>query len=126
MKNIFKLQLVLLCISIIAMMYSCTYISPYPRYTLKTQTHIPDSLKPQYRTWITETVRAASQHMTGGDYEDADETIQQAEITAKRLFGVDVVGLRLELDEDWWHDINLLPNQLTPKGTRILDSLRRR
>ena len=36
--------------------------------------------------WVTETVRAASQNMTGGDYEDADATIRQAEKTASHLF----------------------------------------
>jgi len=108
------------------LMNSCIepYKSPYPRYTLKTQTFIPDSLKLQYRTWVTETVRAASENMTGGDYEDADETILQSEETAKRLFGVDVVGLELEINDDYWDDIDLLPNQLTRKEHRILDSLR--
>ena len=60
----------------------------YPYYRQTANLVVPDSLKPEYREWIKETVRAASENMTGGDYEDADETIVQAETTAKRVFGV--------------------------------------
>ena len=57
---------------------SCSSDDEYPRYTLETIKYVPDSLKIKHRTWVTETIRAASQHMTGGDYEDVDVTIRQA------------------------------------------------
>jgi len=122
MKNILKL---LLYGSIMVMMLnSCEEVPTYPRYTLDTITHIPDTLKVEHRTWITETVRAASQHMTGGDYEDVDQTIIQAERTANRLFGVEVIGLRKEINDNYYDDLQLVPSQLTPKELEILNNLK--
>tara|TARA_R110000851_G_scaffold47424_1_gene115002 strand:- start:3670 stop:4002 length:333 start_codon:yes stop_codon:yes gene_type:complete len=100
--------------------------SLYPRYTITKITHVPDSLKSEYRLWVIETVRAASENMTGGDYEDVDETIIQAERTGEKIYGVETIGLQLEINENYWDDIDLLPNQLTSKELKILDSLRTR
>lgn len=68
-------------------------------YSIETELHVPDSLRDQYRAFVTETVRAASQNMYGGDYEDADETIDQAEDTGKRIFGKKEVCLKIRYDQ---------------------------
>ena len=102
---------------------SCSSDDEYPRYTLETIKYVPDSLKIKHRTWVTETIRAASQHMTGGDYEDVDVTIRQAKWTADELFQVGIVGLRKEIDDNYWNDLHLLPIDLNIKEQHVLDSL---
>jgi len=61
------------------------------------KTFVPDSLRSAMVDWIKETVRAASYHMTGGDYEDPEDVIEQAEETANRLFSrtFEYEGLRM-------------------------------
>ena len=105
-----------------AVMSSCNN-EKYPKYSLTTIQYIPDSLKAEHRKFITETVRAASQHMTGGDYEDVDETIIQAERTADNVFSVSVIGLGKQIDDNYWNNLKLLPSQFTPYEKRVFDSL---
>lgn len=95
----------------------------YPKYRLTTIFYIPDSLKSEHRKFITETVRAASQHMTGGDYENVDETIKQVEKTADDVFCVKVIGLEKTIDENYWTALKLKPDELTDYEKRVLDSL---
>ena len=103
---------------------SCSYpIENYPKYSLETIEYIPDTLKVKHRTWITETIRAASQHMTGGDYEDVDVTIIQAKWTADDLFQVSVVGLRKEINYNYYDDLHLKPSDLNVYERKVLDSL---
>jgi len=59
----------------------------YPKYSIEIQRVVPDSLVDQYREWIQETIRAASQHMSGGEYENVGHTIWQAKRTGLELFG---------------------------------------
>lgn len=106
----------------VVVMSSCNS-EKYPKYSLTTIHYIPDSLKDEHRKFITETVRAASQHMTGGDYEDADETIYQAELTAERVFSVSVIGLKKQINENYWNDLELLPSQFTDYEKMVFDSL---
>ena len=115
----YSLYAVLACV----FLSSCSEDIKYPVYSLEKIEYVPDSLKVKHRAWITETIRAASQHMTGGDYEDVDETIIQAERTADRLFQVNVIGLRKEINENYWDDLHLKPTELTQKEKVILDSL---
>ena len=124
MKNLrtklsYTLYFVLACV----FLTSCSSDNEYPRYTLETIKYVPDSLKIEHRTWVTETIRAASQYMTGGDYEDVDVTIRQAKWTADELFQVGVVGLRKEIDDNYWNDLHLLPIDLNIKEKQVLDSL---
>jgi hypothetical protein len=124
MKNLTKklsyaIYIVLAC----ALFTSCSDGVKYPRYTLETIEYVPDSLKVEHRVWVTETIRAASQHMTGGDYEDVDVTIRQAKWTADELFGVSVIGLRKQIDENYWNDLHLKPIELSIYESNVLDSL---
>lgn len=114
--------LVALCIGIT--FSSCEKQDKYPKYSLTSINFIPDSLKEKHRTFITETVRAASQHMSAGDYEDIDETIIQAERTADNVFESEVIGLRKQINDNVWDDLQLKPNELTPYEKEILDSLK--
>ena len=117
-SNLAKLMLV-------AVLFSLVYCNEdkYPKYSLTTIEFVPDSLKVEHRKFITETVRAASNQMTGGDYEDVDETIIQAERTADNIFSSSVVGLRKEIDENYWNSLELKPNELNVYEKKILDSL---
>jgi hypothetical protein len=89
---------------------------------LSTDEYVPDSLKIVHREWIKETVRAASQNMSGGDYEDADETIEQAKITADELFAKRVIVLKKELNRRG-ACLYLFPNELSEKEKQIFDNL---
>lgn len=57
-----------------------------PCIIMVSETSVPDSLRFAMAEWVKETVRAASNQMTGGDYEDPEDVIVQAEKTANRLF----------------------------------------
>lgn len=113
--NLAKLMLVAVLFSLV----SCNE-DKYPKYSLTTIEFVPDSLKVEHRKFITETVRAASNQMTGGDYEDVDVTIIQAERTADNIFSSSVVGLRKETDGN---SLELKPNELNVYEKKILDSL---
>lgn len=105
-----------------AVLSSCNN-EKYPKYSLQTIEYVPDSLKVEHRKFITETVRAASQQMTGGDYEDVDETISQAEITADRVFSIKVIGLKKELYENDWTALLIKPSDFNAYEKLIFDSL---
>lgn len=96
----------------------------YPNYSLEKTEYVPDSLKAKHREWIKETIRASNQHLSAGDYEDIDETIIQAERTGNSLFKTSVIGLRKEIDENYWNDIVLKPNEMTQYELKVLDSLK--
>lgn len=117
-SNLAKLMLVAVLFSLT----SC-HEEKYPKYSLTTIKFIPDSLRAEHRKFITETVRAASNQMTGGDYEDVDETIVQAERTADNIFSSNIIGLRKQIDDSPWNDLELKPNELTVYEKKIFDSL---
>ena len=125
MKNLIT-KLILVLTSLM-FLYSCSIKeqkSIYPRYSLEKVEHLPDSLKVEYREWLVDIVKAASQHMTGGDYEDVDRTIAQAERTANRIFKKSIIGLKMELNKNYYDDISLKPSEMNLKQKRILDSLK--
>jgi hypothetical protein len=117
MKKILFLLVVLICL------VSCEKPPKYPRYTLVRTYCVPDSLKSKQREWIKETIRASNQHLTAGDYEDIDETIQQVEHTSNNLFEVSVFALRKEVDAEPSNDVVLKGNELTSYEKRLLESL---
>ena len=97
MKSRFNylLSLFLVC----SILSFCDERSKYPVYSLETIEYVPDSLRMEHQKWIIEAVRAASYHMTGGEYDDPPATIRQATWTADDLFQVKVVGLRKEIEK---------------------------
>lgn len=123
MKRIKQIAVYSFCTLLSCVFFSCEQTPTYPRYTATTKEVIPDSLKNDHRTWITETVRAASQNMTGGDYEDVDETIIQAERTADRIFGKKLRALRIEISDHYWDDLIKTENELNEYEKIKFDSL---
>lgn len=125
MKIIKKLTLFTICS--LFLFTSCdTDKETYPKYSLTKVEYVPDSLKVEYRTWITETVRAASEHMSGGDYENIDQTIVQGKWTADELFQAKTIGLRKEINDNYFDDLYLIPSDLSKYELKVLDSLKRR
>jgi hypothetical protein len=123
MKNIITITLFTICS--LFLFTSCeTKKETYPKYSLTKVEYVPDSLKVEYRTWITETIRAASEHMSGGDYENINQTIVQAKWTADELFEVSVIGLRKQINDDHLHDLYLSPSELSKYELKVLDSLK--
>lgn len=122
--NLLKPALLIVAVSSCLFIQSCEKTTDkYPKYSLESITVVPDSLKLQYRQWITATVKAASQYMTGGDYEDIDVTIRQTKLTADELFQIKLIGLRKSINDNLCDDLHLCPNELTEKEKLIFDSL---
>lgn len=96
------LSILIICI---IFLYSCNE-EPYPRYRFSTGYYLPDSAKVKLSKWITETTAATNFHMTGGDYEDPEDVIEQLEETGNRIFSVNTTGLeRLDCNGCYWEFI---------------------
>ncbi len=119
MRNLKKNLGYTLCILLAYALVSCGSEVKYPQYSLEKIEYIPDSLKIEHREWIKETIRAASQHMTGGDYEDVDVTIRQTKATADELFQVSVVGLNKQINDRYWDDVEIKPIDMNDTETTI-------
>lgn len=66
---------------------------PFPyRYAHGEQ--IPDSLRDDMAKFITETVRAADQHLTTSDYEDVDDVVSEVRSTAFKIYSFETQGLQ--------------------------------
>lgn len=99
------------------------YTQPeYPQYSITTKAVVPDSLREDQRKFVVETVRAASQHMTGGDYEDVDDTIDQARLTSEDLFSIEVQCL-YKIDGPSENGTTILPQHFTSKEKEIFRKL---
>jgi len=122
-KKLMKPLYLTLLIIFTGTLLSCDEEIAYPRYSLTKINYIPDSLKIQHRVWITETIRAASQHMTGGDYEDVDDTIREVKYTANDLFEVSIIGLKIEVDEHYFNDLELKPQELNQYQYKVYEDL---
>lgn len=124
MKSVKKLIPYSLCIMLAIVFSSCGKAKvEYPKYSLETIEYVPDSLKKSHKSWMIEMVRAASQNMTGGDYEDVDETMYAARNIADELFQLKIVGLRKEINDDYWDDIEIYPANMSRYEKDIYDSL---
>ena len=97
---------------------------PAISYELTTINYIPDSLKQKQQLWITETVRAASQHLSAGDYEDVHKTIYAAGNESEDLFGIKVIGLRKIYGQDGFYDsVEIVPDNMTKYEKQIFNKL---
>lgn len=115
---------IILLFSLLLTIYSCKHKEPMVEYSLGTINSVPDSLKSKQRLWVTETIKAASQNMTGGDYEDVDDTIDQAWVTSERLFQVETLGLIKKVeDEGRTSFTEILPKNMTKYEKKVLSNL---
>jgi hypothetical protein len=114
-----KLAFLLLLVVTLA---SCNQ-TEYPIYKYGTESEIPDSLKVKYSEWVTETVKASNNNMTGGDYEDPEDVIAQAEITGHNIFSVEVEGMYItECSECMWDFTPV--SKMTPKQLIIFNRIK--
>lgn len=120
-RNLAKMLLVAVLFSFIACKKDMSI--KYPIYSKTKVSYIPDSLKTKYREWIKETIKASNQHLSAGNYEDIDETIEQAEQTANNIFEVETYGLRKQFSDGDFDYLDYKPNELNAYEKRILDSL---
>jgi DNA replication initiation complex subunit (GINS family) len=88
-------------------------------YRITTGIIIPDSLKEKHREYIKELTRAADQHLSAGEMEDAAYTIRQSKWTADELFGVRVQGL-----SKYTMDF-IPPEQMTEEEKKIFEELKK-
>lgn len=79
-------KILILLVLLIAL--SCDNKDKYPVCSYSYRTVVPPENVEKYEKHVIELTRAASQYMTGGDYEDADDTIEAAQDSAMTLYGV--------------------------------------
>jgi hypothetical protein len=85
---------------------------------------VPDSAKPKMTEWITKTVSAASLHMTGGDYEDPDDLVEEVCDQAKEIFSCkEKINklVYLAKGSDSWQYVEY--QDLTPSQKKVFDFL---
>ncbi len=88
---------------LVSLLSSCMDSEQRLEYRYAMGNYMPDSAKAKYAEWITKTVSASNLHMTGGDYEDPEDVIQQAERTGERIFSIQVEGLEIRYTSNgWW------------------------
>lgn len=94
---------------------------PQCRYAIND--YVPDSSKAALAEWVKGTVSAASYHMSGGDYEDPEDVIEQAERTGRDLFEVKIEGLEYrQCDQCYWEFI--ARPDLNERQQKLCDSLK--
>ncbi len=97
----------------------------YPKYEYAVDYYVPDSLYPNMSKWIQETVRATSQHLSAGDYEDPEDVIVQSKRTAEQLFNVRAEGLH-KIRYDREYEPEFIPKERMIGWEKIIfDSLKR-
>jgi len=90
----------------------------YPVYSLKEMRHVPDSLQRIRQQWMIDMIeKTSSSSVSISRYKDAAAM-------ADNLFGIRVIGLRKEINDQSEYDIDLLPIEMTEHERHVLDSLR--
>jgi hypothetical protein len=95
-------------------------------YEYEVQEILPDSNKLKMAKWITETVSASNHQMTGGDYEDPEDVIEELQDVGEDLFSVKVEGLkRIKKRSGQVVDFYFIPkSELTPEQLKIFSTIR--
>lgn len=101
--NLFVVLLLALC--------SC---DKFPKYICSTQNVVPDSLKDKRAEFVIEATRAASYHMTGGDYEDPEDVLNGANNIFEKIYSVEVRGLYI-IPCHACNGVFVPENELTPE-----------
>jgi hypothetical protein len=115
---------IILIIMSILILSSCSESDvKYPVYNYTVGEIYPDSCKIKAANWIKETVAATNFKMSGGDYEDPEDVIEQCEETAQKLFSIKVEGL-IKTSYSGSYGIFIPKNELTKYELHILDSLK--
>ncbi len=83
---------------------------------------VPDSMQKQQQQWITETVSAASYHMTGGDYESPEVLVTKTYYRSEELFGFPTEGLKVK---NKYYNASFLPlSRLNKEQLQIFKELK--
>ena len=90
-------------------------------YQLAQKSYVPDSLKQAYATYVTELVKAATNNLTTCDYEDVDDTIEEAEKSAMSLYQVNELVL-----QDKSTFVTIRVQDMSPTQKQTFDSLMNR
>lgn len=96
----------------------------YPLYKYDISTYTSDSMQRTRAEWIKETVRAADQHLSAGDYEDVDDVIRQVNYTSEELFTKRGEGLRIIRSEEEYSPKFIPYEQLTSNEKIIFENLK--
>lgn len=102
--------------------FSCD--KKYPCYEYSIQNQVPDSNQKAHREYIVKLVSAASYHMSGGDYEDPEDLLSEAEFLSYRVYSVEVEGLVLKRSKDDWQPLFIPFHKLNQQQRIYFDSLK--
>lgn len=118
MKNLILLMFV------VTILGSCSFekTSEYPRYSISIMEHTPDSLIDKKAQFIVDVVDAASNRGMGGDYEDVDDTIEEAKKTANQIYSIKISCLHIETSSQDYGS-NVSPSAMTKYQRVIFDQL---
>lgn len=94
----------------------------YPQYYISSESSIPDSLKNDHAKFVIEATRAASFHMTGGDYEDPEDVMNAASLIFQSIYSVEKDGLKTVACHGCYSTFTP-ENELTPTQRKIYNSL---
>lgn len=94
------------------------------RYTYQYSTveYLPDSNKAKYAEWVKNTVSASNFHMTGGDYEDPEDVVDEIKEEGYNLFTVTEDAIIIYNRNSYISQIG--KHEMTKSQLQILDSLK--
>ncbi len=117
-------RVILLHIIFVFTVINCSCDKKYPCYEYALQKEIPDSSQKARREYIVKLVSAASYHMSGGDYEDPEDLLNEAENLSYRVYSVEVEGLVLKRSKDDWSPLFIPFYKLNQQQRVYFDSLK--
>jgi hypothetical protein len=91
-------------------------------YWIVKEIMIPDSLSSKQAQFVIDVVKAATNNMSTHDYEDVDDTIEQARIEAFKIYSIEVVCLRRKVSGKM--TVAIYPHEMTEYEKSIFDKLR--
>jgi len=107
------MKTLLILLSFIFILMGCAKKEPiYPRYSLTKINYVPDSLKKEYHEFIIKTISASHSHLNAGKYKNVSKIPYAIKDMADKIYQKDKIGLKKEINENYWDDIDLTLNEM--------------
>ena len=121
MKNLFLFLM-------LSLLVSCKQanLPKYTNYSIDTEEIILSENKEKATIFIENLVSKSNFHMTGGDYEDPEDVINQAQQTALEMYGTKVLGLSVDINDDGFSDKFIPTTEFSKKDSIIYNYLKSR
>lgn len=112
----------------LSLLVSCKQanLPKYTNYSIDTEEIILSENKEKATIFIENLVSKSNFHMTGGDYEDPEDVINQAQQTALEMYGTKVLGLSVDINDDGFSDKFIPTTEFSKKDSIIYNYLKSR